>query len=139
MADVSKKGWSDLSSIFNQKASLYSDPNEESNHLNQSSSYSELGGGSYSSYQSSDGARGHSSPIREEPEEYDFLVSNKKVEASPRATKSKADVPVISNDRVSREEETLLNFESDLKPKKSSSSRKKQTLEDEYWADLASK
>ncbi len=28
MADVSKKGWSDLSSIFNQKASMYQDPNE---------------------------------------------------------------------------------------------------------------
>lgn len=107
--------------------------------MNQSSAYSELGGGSYSSYQSSDGARGHSSPIREEPEEYDFLVTSKKVDESPRATKSKAEIQVTSNDGVSREEKTLLNFEGDLKPKKSSSSRKKQTLEDEYWAELASK
>lgn len=125
--------------MFNQKASLYTDPNEESNHLNQSSSYSELGGGSYSSYQSSDGARGHSSPITEEPEEYDFLVSKKKPESSSFTTKSKSDPRVATNDGVSREEKTLLNFEGDLKPKNSLSSRKKQTLEDEYWADLASK
>ncbi|KAJ6217538.1 hypothetical protein RDWZM_008695 [Blomia tropicalis] len=65
VADLGKKGWSDISSFFNKRGSSYNDPNESN--MQSSQSYVNF---SNSSYQNTDLPRSHTSASVNKPNQY---------------------------------------------------------------------
>jgi len=136
VADIGKKGFTDLSSIFTQKASMYEDPNQP-NGMSSSATFSQFTTQSYND------DNGHSNPIRESsPSGYGSgssyhskdraNVSSASKAKGPR--KASATITTTTTSHVSREEKTLLDLEAEFNPSKSKP--KKKTLEDEFWAEL---
>ena len=142
MADLGKKGFTDLSSMFSQKTNLYEDPNESlmgnghGSSIASSSSFS-------NSYQTQDtdqfrdsSPSGYGSGLTHNP-----ISSESKAQmnsSSPSASRTKSSKKnssvTTTTSFVSREEKTLLDLEAEFNPSKNKA--KKKTLEDEFWAEL---
>lgn len=157
VADVSKKGWTDLSGLFGKSVSLYEDPNErddeQRNGLSNSNSYTDYSSGSAGGYQQQthrqhDSNSGSAFRQTSSGETNSLLNSSSSStpSASPSSSKSKgrsrpAAVPAVTTTTstgVSREEKTLLDLESEFNPGKGRKAKSgaKATLEDEFWAEL---
>ncbi|RWS05428.1 ADP-ribosylation factor GTPase-activating protein 1-like protein [Dinothrombium tinctorium] len=124
VVDVGKKGWSDLSTMFNQKASLYHDPNEESDKWHESNDNNAYQS-NYQGYQNLD-----MHPPSNGPQESVSLFSKSQNIGNRNET---TNVP-----SVSKEEKALLDFEYGSNIKKQSV-RNGYNAEDDIWSELEAK
>ncbi|XP_053211864.1 ADP-ribosylation factor GTPase-activating protein 1-like isoform X2 [Panonychus citri] len=151
VVDVSKRGWTDLSTLFNNKASLYSDPNSESNYYEYGSG--EQGASYQEGYKDNNDYRDEgagkkesstllssskSSPNIQHKQQNSSSNADENRETSKSSTNNKTTSNQItttqkttksSTSSISREERTLINFGEGNSSKKSS----KKTEEDDFW------
>jgi hypothetical protein len=148
VADASKRGWTDLSTMFGQKASMYHDPNDVNHSLNggfnQGGGFYDSGLGGSSSTQNN----GYNSSSlndfysEEAVEEAPFATNlrpssnNSSKRNSPKVSAKNSSLSKTSNSGLSREEKTLVELEGDIKPKKAAKKPQPKSLEDEFWAQL---
>lgn len=121
MADVGKKGWNDLTTMFNQKASLYSDPNAQtgSNH-----DYTGMEGQSYQQAYSNSNYNLSSSNSFSSKETSSLLNSSKCSDQNDPSLVTSS----LGKTGLSKEESTLINFGN-----KSSKKSNAKTKEDDFW------
>lgn len=127
VVDVSKRGWTDLSTLFNQKASLYSDPNSENNEYDYGTGDQ---GGSYQEGYKEDNCDYRNEGIGRK--ESSSLLSTSK--SSPNVSQSSnnqstGNATTVKTSNISKEEKTLINFGESSSNKKNS----KKTEEDDFW------
>lgn len=130
VVDVSKRGWTDLSTLFNQKASLYSDPNSESNEYDYGTGDQ---GGSYQEGYKEDNCDYRNEGVGRK--ESSSLLSTSKSTPNVQQLSSSSNNQSITNStasktvNISKEEKTLINFGEGSSNKKNS----KKTEEDDFW------
>ena len=136
VADVSKKGWDEFSTLFNQKTSLYHDPNRVNHSYSTSaisSTYSNIDE-EPSAFKSSYQSASYSSEDAQNGTFNESSISKKT--PSGRTSKGGPTESTGLTAGVSREEKTLLSFEDSTKITTKSTNRKKKTLEEDAWASL---
>ncbi|XP_015789257.1 ADP-ribosylation factor GTPase-activating protein 1 isoform X2 [Tetranychus urticae] len=130
VVDVSKRGWTDLSTLFNQKASLYSDPNSESNEYDYGTGDQ---GGSYQEGYKEDNCDYRNEGVGRK--ESSSLLSTSKSTPNVQQLSSSSNNQSTTNStasktvNISKEEKTLINFGEGSSNKKNS----KKTEEDDFW------
>ncbi|CAG2161606.1 unnamed protein product [Oppiella nova] len=130
-ADMGKKGWSEMSSLFTQR-SQYSDPNADNNYDN---SYQNTGSYHSEDLFSSSSSSSTSTPNHSADRPSRNESSNLLKDSSPqRSVKSSSNG---SDTRISKEEKLLDFGNTEVKPKKSSSSAKTSADWNEGWDDEA--
>ena len=134
-ADLGKKGWTEVSTLFNQR-SQYTDPNAEMNYQSgyQNSYHSE---DLFSSSSSSSSTPNHSADAYAKNSNSNES-SNLLKESSPQRPKKSSSNG--SNSMISKEEKLLDFGSAEVKPKKSGSARQKSDWtdgwDDEAWSKL---
>lgn len=123
---MGKKSWNDLATLFNQKASLYSDPNFQtcSNYDNSGAE----GQGFQQTYGDSDYNLCSSNNFSSK--ETSFLLNSSKLSDTSESGLLGSSA---SKSGLSKEEATLLNFGNKLSRSESSKKSKVKTKEDDFW------
>ena len=124
VADLTKKGWTDLSLMFNQKASMYSDPSSE---VGYQACSTDIHTSYHDEIPSSNSSSSTPSP---------YHTSEKSNESSNLLTDSPK--PSKVSNSISREEKTLGDFgkNSSTKTSKSKKADWNDGWDDEAWSNL---